>query len=57
MTTPTAPVGDGAPYRVARAGEWISVILTEFNDTVEEGIQLDADQRPAIGGTKWLPEG
>lgn len=45
------------PYRVARAGEWSKVIVAEFRRVVGDGITRDADERPAIGGTRWPPEG
>ena len=44
------------PYRVARAGEWSKVIVAEFHRVVDDGMTLDPDQRPAIGGTRWPPE-
>jgi hypothetical protein len=45
------------PYRVARAGEWSKVIVSEFRRVVGDGVTRDAVNRPAIGGTKWPPEG
>jgi hypothetical protein len=45
------------PYRVARAGEWSKVIVAEFRRIVGDGVTRDPDDRPAIGGTKWPPEG
>jgi thiol-disulfide isomerase/thioredoxin len=45
------------PYRVARAGEWSKVIVSEFRRVVGDGVTRDAVNRPAIGGTKWPPGG
>lgn len=44
-------------FRVAHAQEWGEVILDAFGRTVSEGLQSSASERPAVGGTKWPPEG
>ena len=44
-------------FRVAHAQEWGEVILNAFQKVVAEGLALPRDQRPAVSGTKWPPEG
>ena len=43
-------------HRVSHAQDWAEVILQEFRDVVNAGLQLTAADRPAVGGTKWPPE-
>ena len=45
--------GKRTEFRVARAGEWGSVILNAFSRVVADGLSLPAEKRPAISGTKW----
>ena len=45
------------PYRVGGDGEGSKVIVSEFRRVVGDGVTRDAVNRPAIGGTKWPPEG
>ena len=49
--------GKRTEYRVAHARQWGEVILKSFADTVAEGLSRSKGQRPAIGGTRWPPEG
>ena len=49
--------GRRTAHRVAHAQEWGEIILNEFRAVVDQGLQLPASQRPAVGGTKWPPEG
>ena len=49
--------GRRTAHRVAKAREWGEIILDEFRAVVEQGLQLPAGERPAVGGTKWPPEG
>ncbi len=49
--------GKRTAYRVAHAKEWGEVILRAFGRAVAEGLALPAKSRPAVGGTKWPPEG
>ena len=39
--------------RVARARDWGEVILRAFVRTVDEGLALLPEKRPAVGGTTW----
>ena len=48
--------GKRTAFRVAHAREWSWVILREFQSTVEKGLGLPPDQRPAEGGTQWPPQ-
>ena len=48
--------GRRSAHRVAHAQDWAEVILQEFRDVVDSGLQLSAPERPAVGGTKWPPE-
>ena len=43
-------------HRVGHAQNWAEVILKEFRDVVDAGLQLKASERPSVGGTKWPPE-
>ena len=43
-------------HRVSHAQDWAEVILREFRDVVNAGLQLSPSDRPAVGGTKWPPE-
>ena len=43
-------------HRVAHAQDWGEVILKEFRDVVNDGMQSSASKRPTVGGTKWPPE-
>ena len=43
-------------HRVGHAQDWGEVILKEFRDVVNAGLQASASDRPAVGGTKWPPE-
>ena len=43
-------------HRVAHAQDWGEVILKEFRDVVNDGMQSSASERPTVGGTKWPPE-
>ncbi len=49
--------GKRTEYRVSHANQWGAVILQYFADTVARGLNLSDDQLPAVGGTKWNPEG
>lgn len=49
--------GRRTAHRVACAQEWGEVILREFREAVDAGLELPPSQRPAVGGTKWPPEG
>lgn len=44
-------------FRVAHAEEWGEVILGAFQRVVAQGLSLPPDQRPAVDGTTWPPEG
>ena len=48
--------GRRTAHRVAHAQDWGEVILREFRDVVDTGLQMPATDRPAVGGTKWPPE-
>jgi hypothetical protein len=41
---------------VAHAKEWSWVILKEFRQVVEKGLNLPSEQRPSVGGTQWPPQ-
>ena len=43
-------------HRVGHAQDWAEVILQEFRDVVDTGLQASAAERPTVGGTKWPPE-
>ena len=43
-------------HRVSHAQDWAEVILQEFRDVVDAGMNLAQGERPAVGGTKWPPE-
>ena len=43
-------------HRVGHAQDWAEVILQEFREVVDAGLQASAAERPAVGGTKWPPE-
>lgn len=43
-------------HRVAHRQDWAEVILQEFRDVVDAGLQASPAERPAVGGTKWPPE-
>ena len=43
-------------HRVGHAQDWGEVILKEFRDVVNAGLQASASDRPTVGGTKWPPE-
>ncbi len=43
-------------HRVSHAQDWGEIILQEFRDVVNAGLQLPSADRPAVGGTKWPPE-
>ncbi len=43
-------------HRVSQAQDWGEVILEEFRQVVDAGLQLPPADRPAVGGTKWPPE-
>lgn len=45
--------GQRTAFRVAHAREWGEVILQEFQQVVNDGLALPADQRPAEAGTEW----
>lgn len=49
--------GRRTAHRVACAQEWGEVILREFREVVDAGLRAPAGERPAVGGTKWPPEG
>jgi len=49
--------GKRTAHRVAHAKDWGEVILKEFSQVVSSGLNLPATDRPAVGGTKWPPEG
>lgn len=49
--------GRRTAHRVACAQAWGEVILREFREAVDAGLRLPASERPAVGGTKWPPEG
>ena len=44
-------------HRVAHRQDWAEVILGEFRDVVDTGLKMSPADRPAVGGTKWPPEG
>ena len=44
-------------FRTSNAQEWGEVILDSFGRTVTEGLKRPPQERPAVGGTKWPPEG
>ena len=48
--------GKRTAFRVNHAKEWSAVILNEFKQLVQEGLNLPPDQRPAEGGTQWPPQ-
>jgi thiol-disulfide isomerase/thioredoxin len=48
--------GKRTAFRVERARDWGEVILREFAQVVSEGLSLSAEERPAVGGTRWPPE-
>lgn len=43
-------------HRVAHTQDWAEVILKEFREVVDAGLQAPSTERPAVGGTKWPPE-
>ena len=43
-------------HRVAHTQDWGEVILQEFREVVDAGLQLPPAERPTVGGTKWPPE-
>ena len=43
-------------HRVSHAQDWGEVILQEFRDVVNAGLNMAEEERPAVGGTKWPPE-
>ena len=43
-------------HRVGHLQDWGEVILKEFRDVVDAGLQAPPSERPAVGGTKWPPE-
>ena len=43
-------------HRVSHTQDWAEVILHEFRDVVNAGLQASPAERPAVGGTKWPPE-
>ncbi len=49
--------GKRTAFRVAHAKEWGNVILQSFRRVVADGLAMPAGSRPAVGGTKWPPEG
>ncbi len=48
--------GRRTAHRVAHAQDWAEVILEEFREVVDAGLRMSAQERPAVGGTKWPPE-
>ena len=49
--------GKRTAFRVAHAKEWGTIILQTFRQVAADGLAMPADARPAVGGTKWPPEG
>ncbi len=49
--------GKRTAFRVSHAKEWGNVILQSFRQVVADGLAMPAVTRPAVGGTKWPPEG
>ena len=47
--------GKRTAFRVGRAKDWGDVILREFQQVVDEGLQSAPGQRPSEGGTQWPP--
>ena len=47
--------GRRTAHRVAHAQDWAEIILQEFREVVDAGLQSPPSQRPATGGTKWPP--
>ena len=43
-------------HRVAHTQDWAEVILKEFRDVVDAGLNASPAERPSVGGTKWPPE-
>ena len=43
-------------HRVAHRQDWAEVILKEFREVLDAGLQASPAERPAVGGTKWPPE-
>ena len=43
-------------HRVGHLQAWGEVIIKEFRDVVDAGLQASPSERPAVGGTKWPPE-
>ena len=43
-------------HRVAHTQDWAEVILKEFREVVDVGLNASPAERPAVGGTKWPPE-
>ena len=43
-------------HRVAHRQDWANVILQEFREVVDSGLQGTPAARPIVGGTKWPPE-
>ena len=43
-------------HRVAHRQDWAEVILKEFREVVDAGLEMSPADRPAVGGTKWPPE-
>ena len=43
-------------HRVAHTQDWAEVILREFREVVDAGLNSSPAERPAVGGTKWPPE-
>ena len=48
--------GKRMAFQTSHAQEWGEVILESFGRTVAEGLKLSAQDRPAVGGTKWPAE-
>lgn len=43
-------------HRVAHTQDWAEVILKEFREVVDAGLNASPAERPTVGGTKWPPE-
>ena len=45
--------GRRTAFRVAHAKQWGEVILRELVRVVQDGLAMSAQDRPAVGGTRW----
>ena len=54
---PAIYAGQRTGFRVSHSQDWGEVILDEFSRVISDGLSLPPEERPAVGGTKWPPQG